>query len=120
MIRCKKFFFWLNYYISKSKTEFISVNLGTGKGFSVLELVKTFEEVNNCKIPIKFVKRRAGDKSIVVADNSLAIKRLNWSPKKNIKNIYLGDFATSLENYEKSEKFSSNKFFKENRKKRSR
>ena len=37
--------------------------------------------------------------------------------KKNIKNIYLGDFATSLENYEKSEKFSSNKFFKENRKK---
>ena len=34
--------------------------------------------------------------------------------KKNIKNIYLGDFATSLENYEKSEKFSSNKFFKEN------
>ena len=37
--------------------------------------------------------------------------------KKNIKNIYLGDFATSLENYEKSEKFSSNKLFKENRKK---
>ncbi len=74
-------------YISKAKSEFISVNLGTGNGFSVLELVKNFQEVNDCKIPIKFVKRRAGDKSIVVADNSLAIKRLNWSPKKNIKNM---------------------------------
>ena len=42
---------------------------------------------------------------------------LEDNSKKYVKNIYLGDFATSLENYEKSEKFSSDKLFKEKRKK---
>ena len=74
-------------YISKAKSEFISVNLGRGKGVSVLELVKTFQEENKCKIPTKFVERRVGDKPIVVADNSLALNIFNWIPKKNIQKM---------------------------------
>ena len=74
-------------HISRAKSEFISVNLGRGEGVSVLELVKTFQEENKCEIPTKFVERRLGDKPIVVADNSRALKMFNWSPKKSIKDM---------------------------------
>ena len=40
----------------------INLNLGTGKGTSVLELIKTFEKVNNVKIPFSFGARRKGIK----------------------------------------------------------
>ena len=45
-------------YLSEGQRKFISINLGTGKGTSVLELIKIFERVNNVKIPYVFVKRR--------------------------------------------------------------
>lgn len=43
-------------------------NLGTGRGVSVLELIKTFEKVNNVKVPYEFEKRRQGDISTMYAD----------------------------------------------------
>ena len=69
-------------YILNNKTKFIQINLGTGYGTSVLQLIKTFEKVNNLKIPYKFVSRRQGDISYSVADNSLARLKLNWIPKR--------------------------------------
>ena len=66
------------------KSQIIQVNLGTGKGTSVLELISIFEKVNNLKIPYKFVEKRKGDVAKCVADNSLAQKLLKWSPKKTI------------------------------------
>ncbi len=69
---------------SNLKFGFYSFNLGTGQGTSVLELIKTFEKVNNIKIKYKFSKRRDGDTAILIADNSLAKKKLNWYPQKDL------------------------------------
>tara|TARA_Y100001968_G_C19335216_1_gene706480 strand:- start:23 stop:1069 length:1047 start_codon:yes stop_codon:yes gene_type:complete len=74
-------------FIIENENQIINLNLGTGLGTSILELVNTFEEVNNIKIPIKFSKRRPGDSCSLIADNSLAFSTLNWLPKRSIKNM---------------------------------
>ena len=74
-------------YILRSKSEIIKLNLGTGKGTSVLELVKTFEKVNSIKIPFKFVSRRDGDIQFSVADNSLAKQKINWNPNYGLEEM---------------------------------
>lgn len=56
-------------------------NLGNGKGFSVLELIKTAEKVTQCRIPVVKCERRAGDPAVLVADSLLAQKELGWRPK---------------------------------------
>ena len=78
-------------YISKEnkKSCFLPINLGRGEGISVLELVNTFEKVNNIKINYKFTKRRAGDKDIVFADCKKANKILGWFPKRGIDEMCL-------------------------------
>ena len=75
------------YYLEKSKSIFKTFNIGTGKGTSVLELVNTFSEVNNIKLPYEFVDRRNGDVSNLVADNSLAISTLDWRPKNELSDM---------------------------------
>ena len=62
-------------------------NLGSGKGCSVLELVKTFEKVNNIKIPYKIAPRRAGDLDEFFADSYKAERELKWSTKKSIEDM---------------------------------
>ena len=60
-------------------------NLGTSKGTSVLEIIKTFEKTNNIRIPYEFVGRRKGDCCISVADNAYSQKLLNWLPSRNLE-----------------------------------
>ena len=74
-------------YLFSNNESFLQLNLGTGKGTSVLELVKLFEEVNNVKVPYKFDERRVGDFPYVVADNSFAISKINFRPQRNLKNM---------------------------------
>ena len=74
-------------YLNESKNKIININIGTGKGTSVLELVNTFERVNNIKIPIVYSGRRIGDCSTLIADNSLAISCLGWHPKRKIEEM---------------------------------
>ena len=74
-------------YLFNFESEFITLNLGTGNGYSVLELIKTFEEVNNIKIPFSIEKRREGDVSRVVADPNLAKELLRWNPKRDLSDI---------------------------------
>lgn len=62
-------------------------NLGTGKGYSVLDLVKTFERVNNVKIPYKIVDRRNGDVAQCYADPSKAEKELGWKAELGIEDM---------------------------------
>ena len=62
-------------------------NLGTGKGYSVLELVKTFEKVNNVEIPYKIVARRPGDIAVCYADPSYAKKVLKWEAKLGLESM---------------------------------
>lgn len=63
----------------------VTYNLGTGKGTSVLEMVKYFERANNLKIPYKIQQRRPGDIDAYFADCNKANKELNWFAKKSIE-----------------------------------
>ena len=54
----------------------VTYNLGTGKGYSVLELVESFERVNGIKIPYVIDDRRAGDVPVVYSDPSKAEREL--------------------------------------------
>ena len=74
-------------FIISQKPQIISLNIGTGIGTSILDIIKTFEKVNNCSIKYKFIKRRAGDVPYIVADNNYAIKKLNWKPTRSIEDI---------------------------------
>lgn len=60
-------------------------NLGTGKGSSVLEIVKTFEKANNIEIPYQICNRRAGDITIAYADATKAKKQLNWKAETSLE-----------------------------------
>lgn len=62
-------------------------NLGTGNGTSVLELVKTFEEVNGVKIPYEIMPRRAGDIATNYANPALAREELGWSAMLDIRRM---------------------------------
>jgi UDP-glucose 4-epimerase len=62
-------------------------NLGTGDGVSVLEMVETFESVNDIKLNYKFGPRRAGDVIATYADNSKIKKALGWKQKHNLADI---------------------------------
>ena len=62
-----------------------TINIGTGNGVSVLEIIRTFEEVSKQKLNWKFGKRRAGDVEKIFADASKAKKVLNWEAKRSIK-----------------------------------
>lgn len=59
-------------------------NLGTGYGTSVLELVNTFMEVNNVKVPYEIVDRRPGDIATCYADVSKAEQELAWKARRNL------------------------------------
>ncbi len=60
-------------------------NLGTGKGVSVLEMIKTFEKVNKIKINYSITGRRPGDIEQVWADTSLANRELSWSARSSLE-----------------------------------
>ena len=75
--------------LTQSENKIINLNLGTGKGTSVLELVNTFEMVNNIKIPYEIANRREGDCPTVIADNSLALSYLDWEPKRSLEDMCL-------------------------------
>ena len=62
-------------------------NLGTGNGFSVLDLVKTFARVNNIEVPYKITDRRPGDIAACYADPTKAKEELGWSAQKGIEEM---------------------------------
>lgn len=62
-------------------------NLGTGRGTSVLELVTAFKDANNIDIPYKIVERRAGDLAISYANVFKAKNELDWTTKRDIRDM---------------------------------
>ena len=62
-------------------------NLGTGNGYSVLELIETFEKVNNVKVNYKIGQRRPGDIPACYADPSKAEKELGWKAEKKLEEM---------------------------------
>lgn len=63
------------------------INLGTGKGYSVLEMVKTFSEVSGVNIPYEINARRAGDIAECYADPTKAKEKLGWVAEKNLRDM---------------------------------
>jgi UDP-glucose 4-epimerase len=81
---------------NKTKDDCEVFNLGTGKGFSVLEVIRSFEKVSGLTLKYKFLERRAGDIVKVWANTDLANKELRWKAEKT-----LDDMMLSAWNWEK-------------------
>ena len=62
-------------------------NLGTGSGYSVLDMVKTFQEVNNVPVPYAIVDRRPGDLATCYADPSKSAEILGWKAEKTLADM---------------------------------
>lgn len=62
-------------------------NLGTGVGYSVLDIVNTFSAVNGVEIPYQILDRRAGDVATLLADPSKANRELSWSAKYGLEEM---------------------------------
>lgn len=77
----------LKHLKSHSDALYEVFNLGTGKGVSVLEMIKSFEEVNDLKVPVVTMERRQGDMPEVYADTTKAEKYLKWKAKYSLKDI---------------------------------
>jgi UDP-glucose 4-epimerase len=67
-----------------SKPGIVTYNLGTGRGYSVLEMVKAFEKASGKNIPYKITARRPGDIAACYADPSKAKKEMGWSADRDI------------------------------------
>ncbi|MBR4949613.1 MAG: UDP-glucose 4-epimerase GalE [Clostridia bacterium] len=73
-------------YIADKKGCFVH-NIGTGVGYSVLDIVKTFEKVNNIKIPYKITPRRPGDIATCFANPEKAKKELSFTAKLSLEDM---------------------------------
>ncbi len=62
-------------------------NLGTGNGYSVLEIVNTFKKVNNIDVPYKIKDRRPGDIDACFADPAYALEKLNWKAELTLEDM---------------------------------
>lgn len=74
-------------------------NLGTGKGYSVLDMIKSFEKANGIEIPYKIAPRRQGDIAICYADPTKAKEELNFKATKTLE-----DMCKDAWNFEKNNK----------------
>ena len=74
---------------NKGKSELEIFNLGTGNGFSVLEVINAFEKVSGVKLNYKIVPRRPGDIEKVWADTRFANDELGWKAEKGIDEMML-------------------------------
>jgi len=71
------------------KAGLLTVNLGTGRGVSVLEMVSAFETANHCKVPYRISDRRPGDIARCWADTRLAHQLLGWKARRTLEHMCL-------------------------------
>ena len=64
--------------------DLLTVNLGTGQGYSVLDMVNAFAQASGCDIPYRIVARRAGDIACCYADPAKAQELLQWTAEKDL------------------------------------
>ena len=75
----------LTYLQGQGKS--VTVNLGTGNGYSVLEVVRAFEKASGKQVPYKIASRRMGDVAQYFADPALALRLLGWSAKHTLADM---------------------------------
>ena len=74
-------------YVSKAEPKFTAINIGTGKGSSVLEVMNMVAKVSGIEFEPKIVQARQGDPAALVADVSRAKELLNWVSKRSLEDI---------------------------------
>lgn len=79
---------------------FTPVNLGTGKGSSVLDVVKAYEKASGKEIPVEITERRAGDIATSYADTSLAKKLLGWEAELDLDDMCRDSWNFTVNNPE--------------------
>ena len=85
-------------YLENADPNVYNVNLGTGKGSSVLDLISVFEKTNDVEVNYVFAGRRDGDVSQLVADNFYAKKLLNWLPSRTLEQMCKDGWNWKLKN----------------------
>ena len=76
----------------------VTYNLGTGKGYSVLEMVKAFSRTTGKEIPYTVVKRRPGDIAVCFADPSKAKRELGWVSEKSLEDMCIDAWRWQMNN----------------------
>ena len=74
-------------YMKKRESHYLILNLGTGIGTSILELINKFQSTNEIDIPLKFFQQREGDTPFLLADSKSARKILNWETTRNLSHM---------------------------------
>ena len=92
----------------KNKTGCEIFNLGTGDGFTVLEVIHTFEEVSGVKLNYEIGPRRSGDIIAIYANNDFAVTQLGWKIQYGLKEMMKTAWAWELKLKEAEEKVKSN------------
>ena len=82
----------------EAKNESLTVNLGTGRPYSVLEVINSFEQVSGRKIPFEFAPRRTGDVAENFADPGLAYELLGWVAKHDLTKMCEDSWRWQLAN----------------------
>jgi len=86
----------LNYIAAQQGS--ITANLGTGRGYSVLEIVRAFENASGRRLPLEFVGRRPGDIAACYADPSLAARVLGWRASLDLDAMCRDGWRWQLQN----------------------
>jgi UDP-glucose 4-epimerase len=76
------------------------INLGTGRGYTVMEMLRAFEEASGKKIPYRITKRRPGDIAACYADTELAQKLLGWKARRSLADMCADAWRWQLRNPE--------------------
>ena len=74
-------------YLEEATPQLLAFNLGSGKGYSVLEVIQAYESASGREVPYQIGERRLGDVACTVADPSLAAERLGWKAKRNLQDM---------------------------------
>jgi UDP-glucose 4-epimerase len=74
----------LNALVQLDKPQCVAINLGTGVGYSVLDVVKAFEDASGRRVPYRLSPRRPGDVAACYADPTLAERLLGWKAQRNL------------------------------------
>lgn len=74
-------------FLQNGPEQLITLNLGSGQGHSVMQVVLAFEKISGKKVPYRISGRRPGDVACSIADSSLAAEYLNWETKRNLSDM---------------------------------
>ncbi|MCP9933251.1 UDP-glucose 4-epimerase GalE [Cyanobium sp. Candia 9D4] len=81
-----------------SGDQILTLNLGSGQGHSVLEMIEAFQRINGCPVAYEFAPRRPGDVAESVADATAARHLLGWSTTRNLEDICRDGWAWRQQN----------------------